>query len=31
MVERIASRLIDLAKQKLYVVNPQHRVVRPCR
>ena len=31
MVERIASRLIDLAKQKLYVVNPQHRVVRKCR
>jgi hypothetical protein len=31
MVERIASRLIDLSKQQLYVVNPQHRLVRPCR
>jgi hypothetical protein len=31
MVERIASRLIDLSMQKLYGVNPQHRVVRPCR
>jgi hypothetical protein len=31
MVERIASRLIDLSEQKLHVLNPQHRVVRPCR
>jgi hypothetical protein len=30
MVERIASRLIDLSKQQLYMVNPQHRLVRPC-
>jgi hypothetical protein len=31
MVEQIASRLIDLLKQKLHVANPLHRVVRPCR
>jgi hypothetical protein len=31
MVERITSRLIDLSEQKLYVVNPQHREVCPCR
>jgi hypothetical protein len=31
MDERIGSRLIDLSEQKLYVLNPQHRVVRTCR
>jgi len=28
MVELIASLLIDLSEQKLYVVNPQHRLLR---